>query len=168
MALSVRRIARLCCTLFCCKRFSCKEIPPLWFLPLRNASVFTQKRPPPWGGGRFMQSNGTGRSRFRPRAQGPHSRPSMKTSLRRYYPDQVQGLKPMASSQPAQSPAPLVRFWQVVFQAEGPPGRRTLRQRYLAYSFRQLLSSGGRHVSGKFPKKCTWALDKSRRLFYNL
>ncbi len=32
----------------------------------------------------------------------------MKTSLRRYYPDQVKGLKPHASSQPADSPAPLV------------------------------------------------------------
>jgi hypothetical protein len=32
----------------------------------------------------------------------------MKTSLRRHYPDQVQGLKPRAYSQPADLPAPLV------------------------------------------------------------
>lgn len=102
------------------------------------------------------------------RTRGLPMQAPMKTSLRRYYPDQVQGLKPMASSQPAQSPAPLVRFWQVLPRAADPPGRRTLRQHYPAYPFRQDLSSGKPGIFPAILVKRDFPLDKFRRMIYNL
>ncbi len=64
--------------------------------------------------------SGGGLSRHRlPRAE-PRARKRYVTSLRRYYPDQVQGLEPRAPSQPADPPAPLVFLW-LHFRLAGIP-----------------------------------------------